>query len=82
MNLEPYQDPQLIRQALQCTRIAVVGMSGNELRASNFVGFYLSRHGYDVVPVNPRATTSMHLFHNQTGNPGSEYQHPAIPGPG
>jgi predicted CoA-binding protein len=56
MNLEPYQDPQLIRQALQCTRIAVVGMSGNELRASNFVGFYLSRHGYDVVPVNPRET--------------------------
>jgi hypothetical protein len=31
-----------------------VGLSPNELRASNFVGFYLQRHGYRVVPVNPR----------------------------
>ena len=34
--------------------IAVVGLSRNELRASFFVGFYLKRHGYRVVPVNPR----------------------------
>lgn len=56
MNLEPYQNPETIQQALQEKRIAVVGMSSNELRASNFVGFYLTRHGYDVVPVNPRET--------------------------
>jgi predicted CoA-binding protein len=36
------------------TTVAVVGLSGNELRASNFVGYYLRRHGYQVIPVNPR----------------------------
>lgn len=56
MNLETYQNPATIQQALQERRIAVVGMSSNELRASNFVGFYLTRHGYEVVPVNPRET--------------------------
>ena len=54
MNLAPYQRPERIQRALRERRVAVVGMSGNELRASNFVGFYLARHGYDVVPVNPR----------------------------
>ncbi|HWS33681.1 MAG TPA: CoA-binding protein [Actinoplanes sp.] len=34
--------------------IAIVGLSGNELRASYFVGYYLQRHGYRVIPVNPR----------------------------
>ena len=32
----------------------MVGLSTNELRASHFVGFYLRRHGYRVIPVNPR----------------------------
>ncbi len=54
MNLADYQNPQTIQRALLEPRVAVVGMSGNELRASNFVGFYLKRHGYDVIPVNPR----------------------------
>ena len=36
--------------------IAVVGLSRNELRASFFVGYYLKRHGYRVIPVNPRET--------------------------
>jgi predicted CoA-binding protein len=34
--------------------VAIVGLSPNELRASFFVGFYLKRHGYTVIPVNPR----------------------------
>src|SRR5262249_12780229 len=34
--------------------VAIVGLSNNELRASYFVGYYLKRHGYRVLPVNPR----------------------------
>ncbi len=34
--------------------VAIVGLSPDELRASNFIGFYLRRHGYKVVPVNPK----------------------------
>jgi len=56
MDLTRYQDPTNIQRALAEHRVAVVGMSSNELRASNFVGYYLIRHGYDVVPVNPRET--------------------------
>jgi hypothetical protein len=55
MNLADYQDPGVIRALLLSARtIAIVGLSGNELRASNFVGFYMKRHGYRIVPVNPR----------------------------
>ncbi|MBV9831199.1 MAG: CoA-binding protein [Marmoricola sp.] len=55
MDVSAYQDPQTIQRVLHNARtIAVVGLSGNELRASNFVGYYLKRHGYQVVPVNPR----------------------------
>jgi predicted CoA-binding protein len=54
MNLEEYQDPDVIRQVITRPTVAVVGLSANELRASNFVGRYLQIRGYDVVPVNPR----------------------------
>jgi predicted CoA-binding protein len=56
LDLSRYQDPLRIRSALACRRIAVVGLSPNVLRASHFVGYYLIRHGFDVVPVNPRET--------------------------
>lgn len=49
-----WQDPEVIQQALQRKSIAVVGLSSNELRASNFVGYYMLRNGYQVTPVNPR----------------------------
>ena len=56
-DLARYQDPSTIQRVLHSARtIAIVGLSGNELRASNFVGFYLRRHGYEVIPVNPRET--------------------------
>jgi predicted CoA-binding protein len=51
-----YQDAgeiaALVRQA---RTIAIVGLSPNSLRPSNFVGVYLQRHGYRVIPVNPGA---------------------------
>jgi uncharacterized protein len=56
-DLARYQDPLTIQRALHTARtIAIVGLSNNELRASNFVGYYLKRHGYRVIPVNPRQT--------------------------
>jgi len=54
-DLARYQDALTIQRVLQSARtIAIVGLSGNPLRASNFVGFYLQRHGFKVIPVNPR----------------------------
>jgi hypothetical protein len=54
-DLGRYQDPQTIQRVLLAAKtIAIVGLSGNPLRASYFVGFYLQRHGYRVIPVNPR----------------------------
>ena len=54
-DLTPYQDPMTIQRVLHGAKtIAVVGLSANQLRASNFVGYYLKRHGYQVIPVNPR----------------------------
>ena len=54
-NLARYQDPLTIQRLLHtASTIAILGLSGNELRASNFVGYYLKRHGYRVIPVNPR----------------------------
>ena len=53
--LERYQDPLTIQRVIHNAQtIAIVGLSANELRASNFVGLYLKRHGYSVIPVNPR----------------------------
>jgi len=53
--LARYQDPLVIQRVLNSARtIAIVGLSANELRASYFVGYYLKRHGYRVIPVNPR----------------------------
>jgi len=54
-DLTRYQDTETIQHVLHNTKtIAVVGLSSNVLRASYFVGFYLKRHGYQVIPVNPR----------------------------
>jgi predicted CoA-binding protein len=56
-DLARYQDPQVIQRTLHHAKtIAIVGLSPSELRASYFVGYYLQRHGYRVVPVNPRET--------------------------
>ena len=57
-DLARYQDPLTIQRVLLGAKtIAIVGLSGNPLRASHFVGFYLRRHGYKVIAVNPREKT-------------------------
>ena len=56
-DLSRYQDPLTIQRVLHTARtVAIVGLSANPLRASYFVGYYLQRHGYQVIPVNPRET--------------------------
>jgi predicted CoA-binding protein len=56
-DLARYQDPLVIQRVLHHAKtIAVIGLSPNELRASYFVGYYLKRHGYHIIPVNPRET--------------------------
>ena len=55
--LGQYQNVSDIQRVLHTARtIAIVGLSNNQLRASYFVGYYLKRHGYRVIPVNPRET--------------------------
>jgi predicted CoA-binding protein len=54
-DLSRYQDPLTVQRVIHSARtIAIVGLSKNHLRASYFVGFYLRRHGYRVIAVNPR----------------------------
>lgn len=56
-DLRRYQDPLMIQRVIHSAKtVAIVGLSSNPLRASYFVGFYLRRHGYRVIPVNPRET--------------------------
>jgi hypothetical protein len=56
-DISRYQDPLTIQRVIHGAKtIAIVGLSKNELRASYFVGYYLRRHGYRVIPVNPRET--------------------------
>lgn len=72
-DLERYQDPLAIQRVLLTARtVAIVGLSGNPLRASNFVGFYLKRHGYRVIPVNPRESEILgeHSFASLREVPG------------
>ena len=35
-------------------RVAIVGLSAEWSRPSNFVGKYLLEHGFEVIPVNPK----------------------------
>lgn len=55
LDLSRYQDTGRIRDVLASAKtVAIVGLSPKRLRGSYFVGFYLQRNGYRVLPVNPR----------------------------
>ncbi len=45
-----------IQSILDNKTIAVVGISDNPERPSNFVAKFLVEHGYDIIPVNPNLT--------------------------
>jgi predicted CoA-binding protein len=59
-DIHRYQDPNVIREILHNARtIAIVGLSSNSLRPSYYVGFYLQRHGFRVIPVNPNENEAL-----------------------
>ncbi len=45
-----------IQSILNHKTVAVVGISDNPERPSNFVAKFLEAHGYDIIPVNPNLT--------------------------
>jgi uncharacterized protein len=55
-----FQDTGTIRRLLASSRtIAVVGLSTDPQKASQFVATYLRRRGYRIVPVTPRGGTML-----------------------
>ena len=55
---DSHSDSEL-RTIFALKNIAVVGMSKNHEKPSNFVPKYLIERGYNVIPVNPTATEVM-----------------------
>jgi uncharacterized protein len=55
---DPHTDAEL-KQIYRMRNIAVVGMSKNVEKPSNFVPKYLLEHGYNIYPVNPTAPEIM-----------------------
>jgi len=50
-----HDDIATLRRILKrCRTIAVVGLSADWNRPSNFAAKYMQQHGYRVIPVNPR----------------------------
>ncbi|QGX98967.1 CoA-binding protein [Roseovarius faecimaris] len=50
---EPYSDAHLRDILKRTKRIAVVGVSLNDVRPSYYVARYLALKGFDVIPINP-----------------------------
>ena len=50
---ESYSDEHLREILSRTKRIAVVGVSMNEVRPSYYVARYLGLKGYEVIPINP-----------------------------
>ena len=52
MNIDTHSDSE-IRDFYKLKNIAVVGVSKNETKPSNFVPKYLIEKGYNILPINP-----------------------------
>ncbi|MCL5021220.1 MAG: CoA-binding protein [Bacteroidetes bacterium] len=50
-------DADLRNLLIQARTIAVIGASTNTFRDSNMIMQYLIKHGYEVIPVNPKYET-------------------------
>ena len=48
-----------LRRFYSMRNIAVVGMSGTECKAANYVPRYMIDHGYNIIPVNPNSPEIM-----------------------
>ncbi len=50
-------EPQTIRDLLQSKTIAVVGISDDPTKPSNYVSAYMQRLGHTILPINPSLET-------------------------
>ena len=46
-------DRKIVESILKMKTIAVVGISANSQRPSNYVSDYMKKNGYKIIPVNP-----------------------------
>lgn len=46
-------DRKIVESILKMKIIAVVGISANSQRPSNYVSDYMKKNGYNIIPVNP-----------------------------
>ena len=46
-------DQKIVESILKMGTIAVVGISANSQRPSNYVSDYMKKNGYKIIPVNP-----------------------------
>jgi predicted CoA-binding protein len=53
----PRNSPEAIERGLAAKTVAIVGLSSNPTSPSYEVGEYLQRHGYRIIPVNPKEQT-------------------------
>ena len=51
--IDHLEDADIRRILHDCKRIAIVGLSQKESRASNGVARFLLEHGYEIVPIHP-----------------------------
>lgn len=50
----PINSPEAIERGLGSSTVAIVGLSSDPDSASYHVGEYLLKHGYNVIPINPK----------------------------